>query len=122
MRDIAAEKSKFFAVKIVNLYKALCSEKKEFVIAKQVLRSGTSIGANLAEAEFAFSTKDYISKKSIALKECAETAYWLELLKETKYLDHELFTALDAKCKEILKLLLSTIKTLRSKEKITDNK
>jgi len=73
MKDIATVKSKNLAVKIINLYKMLCSEKKEFVIAKQILRSGTSIGANLAEAEFAISTKDYISKKSIALKECAET-------------------------------------------------
>ena len=122
MRDIAAEKSKVFAVKIVNLYKTLCSERKEFVMAKQVLRSGTSIGANLAEAEFAFSTKDYISKKSIALKECAETVYWLELLKETGYIDKKLFALLETECNEILKLLLSTIKTMRSKEKMSNNK
>jgi len=123
VKDIATVKSKNLAVKIINLYKMLCSEKKEFVIAKQILRSGTSIGANLAEAEFAISTKDYISKKSIALKECAETIYWLELLNETGYLTKELFEELQAGSMEILRLLLSSIKTTRRKQKqIIDNK
>ena len=122
MRDIATEKSKVFAVKIIKLYKAICLEKREYVLTKQLLKAGTSIGANLAEAEFAFSKKDYVSKKSIALKECAETLYWLELLNETEFLDHELFSILKAECKEILKLLLSTIKTMRNEDKITNIK
>ena len=117
MKDIATKKSKSLAVKIVNLYKMLCSEKKEYVMAKQVLRSGTSIGANLAEAGFAFSTRDYVSKKSIALKECAETLFWLELLYETGFLDQELYEDLQSECTEILKILCSSIKTLRNQAK-----
>ena len=121
MKDIATQKSKVFAVKIVNLYKMLCSEKKEFVMTKQILRAGTSIGANLAEAEFAFSTKDYISKKTIALKECAETTYWLELLNNTGFLDKKDFTELEAEYKGLLKLLHSSIKTAKGKLKISRN-
>jgi four helix bundle protein len=113
MKDIATKKSKAFAVKIVDLYKMLCFEKKEFVMSKQVLKAGTSIGANLAEAEFAFSKKDYISKKSIALKECAETIYWLELLHDTGFLDKKIFEDLHTECMGLLKLLLSAIKTMR---------
>jgi len=116
MKDIATNKSKKLAVKIVNLYKMLCSEKKEFVMAKQILRAGTSIGANLAEAEFAISTKDYLSKKTIALKECAETVYWLELLYDTDLLSKVLFEELQSECMEILRLLNSSIKTTRRRE------
>ena len=79
-------KSKKFAVRIVKLYKYLCDEKKEYVLSKQVLRSGTSIGANIAESECAISEKDFLSKIYIALKECVETLYWLDLLFETEYL------------------------------------
>jgi len=120
MKDIATNKSKDLAVKIVNLYKMLCSEKKEFVMSKQVLKAGTSIGANLAEAEFAFSTKDYISKKTIALKECSETVYWLELLHDTNFVSKELFTELQTECMEIQKLLVSSIKTTR--RRVLNNK
>lgn len=82
----AKSKSKRFAIRIIHLYQYLCTEKHEFVMSKQLLRCGTSIGANLAEAECAFSKKDFLAKVSIAFKECSETAYWLELLKETGYL------------------------------------
>ena len=82
----ALHKSKTFAIRIVRLYQYLCSEKKEFVLSKQLLRSGTSIGANLAESECAISKKDFLAIIYIALKECAETLYWLELLQETDYL------------------------------------
>ena len=78
-------KSKRFAVRIVNLYKYLCNEKKEFVLSKQILRSGTSIGANIAESECAISRRDFLAKVYIALKECAETLYWLDLLYETEF-------------------------------------
>ena len=78
--NTARYKSKRFAVRIVRLYQYLCEEKREFVLSKQILRSGTSIGANLAEAECAISKKDFLSKIYIALKECSETLYWLELL------------------------------------------
>lgn len=76
----AKYKSKRFAVRIVNLYKYLCDNRKEYVLSKQVLRSGTSIGANLAEAESAMSKRDFLAKVYVALKECSETIYWLELL------------------------------------------
>ena len=80
MEQTAKYKSKRFAVRIIKLYQYLCEEKHEYVISKQLLRSGTSIGANLAEAECAISRKEFLAKVYIALKECAETKYWLELL------------------------------------------
>ena len=89
MEGAAKQKSKYFAIRIVKLYRFLTDEKREFVMAKQLLRSGTSIGANLAEAECAISRKDFLSKVYIALKECAETLYWQELLCETDYLTSE---------------------------------
>ena len=110
--NIAFEKSKQFSIRIVNLYRYLYEQKKEHVLSKQLLRSGTSIGANLAESECAITRKDFTSKIYIALKECAETAYWLELLRQTDYLTEEEYSSLDADCKEILKILTSTTKTL----------
>jgi four helix bundle protein len=86
-------------------------------MAKQILRSGTSIGANLAESVYAFSKKDYAAKKSIALKECAETLYWLELLHDTDFISGNEFSRLSENCKEILKMLTSAVKTLKQ---ITD--
>lgn len=85
--NTAKYKSKKFAVRIVKLYKYLCDTKKEYVLSKQLLRSGTSIGANLEEAECAISKKDFLVKIYISLKECSETKYWLELLYETEYLN-----------------------------------
>ena len=86
-RAIIEEKSFDFAIRIVKLYKYLCNNKKEYVLSKQVLRSGTSIGANVAEAQQAQSKEDFISKLSIALKETTETKYWLRLLNATNYLN-----------------------------------
>lgn len=108
-------KSKKFAVRIVNLYKYLCDEKKEYVLSKQVLRSGTSIGANIAESECAISEKDFLSKIYIALKECAETIYWLDLLTETDFLTNDEYKSIYADCEEIRKMLSSTTKTMNSK-------
>ena len=108
-------KSKRFAIRIVRLYQFLCDEKKEYVLSKQILRSGTSIGANLAEAEAASSRKDFQAKIYIALKECTETQYWLELLKETDYLTGGQFQSLNSDCEEIRKMLSSTTKTLNKK-------
>ena len=110
----ALEKSRNFAVRIYNLYKHLCDEKKEFVFAKQILRSGTSIGANLSEARYSVSRKEYLVKTSIALKECAETEYWLDLLKETNLLTQIEYDSIIADCKDILRLLISTTKKLKS--------
>lgn len=106
-------KSKRFAIRIVNLYKYLCDVKKEFVLSKQLLRSGTSIGANLAEAEYAVSKKDFMAKLYIALKECSETKYWLELLYETEYLSKEQFDSIYNDCEEIRKMLSSSTKTIK---------
>jgi len=81
--NVGLEKSRKFAIRIYNLYKHLCDTKKEYTLAKQLLRSGTSIGANLSEAQYSVSRKEFLVKAKIALKECAETEYWLDLLKET---------------------------------------
>lgn len=107
-------KSKRFTVRIVNLYKYLCNEKKEFVLSKQILRSGTSIGANIAESECAISRRDFLAKVYIALKECAETLYWLDLLYETEYLSEKEFDSIRSDCEEIRKMLSSTTKTMNS--------
>lgn len=114
IRKKIKHKSKRFAVRIVRLYQYLCEEKREFVLSKQILRSGTSIGANLAEAECAISKKDFLSKIYIALKECSETLYWLELLTETDYLSEQEFKSLNADCDELRRMLSATTKTISS--------
>ena len=114
--NTSSYKSKKFAVRIVKLYKYLCSEKKELVLSKQLLRSGTSIGANLAEAECAMSKNDFISKFYIAHKECAETVYWLDLLHETKYLTDGEYESIAADCLELRKMLTAATKTLEGKQ------
>lgn len=107
-------KSKDFAVRIVNLYKYLCASKKENVLSKQLLRSGTSIGANLNEAQESISPKEFESKVYIALKEARETEYWLELLLKTDYLNAAQYYSINADCTEILKLLVTITKSLCS--------
>lgn len=107
-------KSKKFAVRIVNMYKYLCDSKKEYVLSKQVLRSGTSIGANLAEAEAAMSRRDFLAKVYISFKECYETLYWLELLHETNYLNDDMFQSIYNDCEELRKMLSSITKTINS--------
>ena len=113
MNSFVFDKSKRFAVRVVRLYNYLRDEKKEFVIAKQVLRSGTSIGANLAEAEYGYSRRDFANKLYVALKECAETLYWLELLHNTDYLSDKQYVDLKDDCDEIRKMLASATKTLK---------
>ena len=110
-------KSKSFALRIVKLYKYLCDKKKEFVLSKQILRSGTSIGANLAEAECAISQNDFVSKIYIALKECVETQYWLDLLKDSEYITQKEYESIFFDCNEITKILTKTTKTLKPKVK-----
>ena len=107
------EKSKAFAVRVIRLYQHLASEKKEFVLSKQVLRSGTSIGANVREAVRAQSKADFISKMQIALKEASETEYWIELLRETDYLSDAAGISLTEDCQELLKMITAIIKTAR---------
>ena len=113
-RNVIKEKSFLFAIEIVGLYKVL-AERKEFVLSKQVLRSGTSIGANIREAEHAQSKPDFIHKLSISLKEANETDYWLDLLYETKYINQMEFENIKPKIIELLKLLTSIINTSKSK-------
>lgn len=108
-KSIISDKSFKFAVRIVKLYKYLADNKKEFVLSKQMLRSGTSIGANIREALNAESTPDFIHKLSISQKETAETLYWLELLHETKYITENEFESMFQDCNELLKILRSII-------------
>jgi len=117
-KNAIEEKSFSFAVKIVNLYKFICTDKKEFVLAKQLLRSGTSIGANVREALNAQSRKDFLSKINIALKEASETKYWLELLAATEYISESQFLSKINDCTEIEKILTQIVKTMKTKLKI----
>lgn len=111
--SLTLDKSKEFAIRIVKLYKYLRDDKHEFILSKQLLRSGTSIGANLSEALYGVSRSDFLAKVFISLKECAETRYWLELLYKTDYLTDIEFTSIDNDCTELMKLLTSIVKTTR---------
>ena len=111
--SILFTKSKAFALRVVRLYKYL-RERKESVIAKQMLRSGTSIGSNIAESRYAQSKSDFASKLHIALKEAAETEYWLELLHASELVESSpAFTSLCADCTELIKLLTASVKTAK---------
>jgi four helix bundle protein len=114
-KSILKEKSYKFAVRIVNLVKFIKSEKEEFILSKQLIRSGTSIGALVREAEFAESKADFIHKLAVAQKECNETIYWLELLRETEYLAQNEFYSINEDAIEIIKIITSSIKTAKSK-------
>jgi four helix bundle protein len=116
-KSILKEKSYRFAIRVVNLYKFLCKDKKEFVMSKQVLRSGTAIGALIREAEFGQSKADFVSKLSIALKEANETVYWLQLLFDTGYLNKVIYQSINNDCEELIKILISSIKTAKSVNK-----
>ena len=109
--NITLLKAKKFAVRIVRLYKYLCDEKREYVLSKQLLRSGTSIGANVSEALCGISKKDFLAKMYIAFKECVETQYWLELLKDTDYLSAGEYLSIINDSEELRKLLSSITKT-----------
>ena len=111
--NVIVDKSKLFAVRIINLYKYLCDEKKEFVLSKQVLKSGTSIGANVKESVRAESKSDFVHKMNISLKEASETEYWLELLAETDYISAQQFQSINNDCTELIKLLTAIVKTSR---------
>ena len=110
--NILKTKSYSFALRIVKLYQYLCSH-REYVMSKQVLRSGTAIGALVSEAEFGQSKADFVSKLSIALKEANETLYWLNLLKDSEYLDEKMFQSIKPDIEELVKLLVSSIKTAK---------
>lgn len=115
MKDnVVKNKSFDFAVRVVKLHQYLCTEKKEFVLSKQLLRSGTSVGAMVREAEHAESKPDFKHKMAIAQKEINETIYWLELLQATDYLNNEQFDSLNVDAIEIIKLITSIIKTTKN--------
>ena len=114
MKNVIAAKSYVFAIRIISLYKFLTAEKKEFVLSKQVLKSGTAIGALVREAEHAQSKADFLNKMNIALKEANETEYWLMLLKDTGYIQQAEFDSIIKDCQEVLKLLVSIVKSTKT--------
>ena len=114
-KDILNNKSYAFAIRIVRLSQYLHNENKEFVLSRQVLKSGTSIGALVREAKYAQSKLDFIHKLSIALKEANETYYWLSLLYDTNYIEERLFDSLLKDCNELISILVSSVKTMKSK-------
>ena len=114
--NIIADKSKFFAIRIIRLYKYLQSEKQEYYLSKQIVRSGTSIGANIREAIISFSNADFVYKMNTALKESFETEYWLELLHETDYISDTEFNSIYKDCNELAKLLTAIVKTSKTKK------
>ena len=114
MDNTIKDKSFRFAVRIVKLCKYLQTNQKEYLLTKQLLRSGTSIGANVSESQQAQSRPDFISKLNIALKEAAETEYWLKLLHETEYLSNEQFASIMSDCDEVKSLLVSIVKSTKN--------
>jgi four helix bundle protein len=110
-------KSYTFGVRIVNMVKYIKCSPKEYGMLNQVFRSGTAIGALVSEATYAQSSADFVNKLSIALKECNETLYWLNILKDTEYLNEIEYGSMSTDCQELLKLLISSIKTAKQNNK-----
>ena len=122
MKDnIIQIKSRAFAIRIIRLYRYLVETKKEYVLSKQLLRSGTSIGANICEALCGVSKKDFLSKMHISFKECVETQYWLDLMAETDYLSKEEYDSISSDCEELRKLLSSITKSTNENLKQESN-
>ncbi|MDR1653955.1 MAG: four helix bundle protein [Prevotellaceae bacterium] len=117
--SIIKEKSFKFAIRIVNMYKYMIEEKQEFVMSKQILRSGTSVGASVCEAEHSESKADFIHKMAISQKEINETLYWLELMKETNFISDKEFESINTDAVELIKMLTASIKT--TKKSLTTN-
>ncbi len=115
-KNLVLDKSFEFAIRIINLNKYLVSEKKEYILSKQILRSGTAVGALVREAQHAESNADFIHKLSIALKEANETDYWLLLLNKTEYIENKVYQSLNNDIQELLKLLVSIIKSSKNKK------
>ena len=114
--SILGEKSKKFALRAIKLYKYLTEEKKEYVLSKQILRSGTSVGANIVEGNYSQSNREFIAKYNISLKEAAETEYWLELLHESKLITTIQYKDISKDCVELIKLLTAAIKTTKKRK------
>ena len=117
-KSLLLTKSEDFAGRIIKMYQYLTEQQKEFVISKQILRSGTSIGANITESRNAQSTLDFIHKLNIALKEADETAYWIKNLHNGGYLNEKEYQSISHDSEELIKLLVSSIKTLKSKQQV----
>ena len=115
--SIMLDKAKDFAVEIINMCKLIKEIKRESVLTNQLMRSGTSIGANIHESKYAHGTADFISKMQIALKECYESEYWLELLNRTGYIDDEQYKKIINDCGQIRRMLISSINTVKEKMK-----
>jgi four helix bundle protein len=115
--NVVKTKTFDFALRIIKLYQYLCEQKKEYVLSKQLLRSGTSIGANVMEAEHAESKQDFIHKISISLKEANETDYWIELLHKSEFIDNHAYKSIKTDIEEILKLLTAILKTGKNQPK-----
>ncbi len=113
--NVIVEKSKTFALRTIKLYQFLLKDRHEFVLSKQLVRSGTSIGANVREAVQGQSGKDFLSKMNIALKEAVETEYWLELLHESDYLTDKEFSGIWTDCNELVRLLTAIVKSTKDK-------
>ena len=113
--SIMLDKAKDFAVEIINICKQIKETKRESVLTNQLMRSGTSIGANIHESKYAHGTADFISKMQIALKECYESEYWLELLNRTGYIDDETYKSIINACGQIRRMLISSINTVKEK-------
>ena len=113
MAGAIQDKSRDFAIRIVNCYKYLTEQKKEWIISKQLLRCGTSIGANTRESRNAQSRMDFLNKLNVALKEADETEYWLDIIHATGYIDDTMYESLQADCGELIALLISIIKKLK---------
>ena len=116
-KSVLKDKSYAFAIRVVELNRFLYSQHKEFVLSKQLLRSGTAVGALIREAEFGQSRADFRSKMTIALKEANETQYWLSLLKDTNYIDAKGYKSISSDCVELIKMLVATVKTTKLPEK-----
>ena len=112
-KNILYDKAFAFSVRIVKLNKYLCSKKKEYTLSNQILRSGTSVAANIKESEYAQTKKDFVAKLSISLKEAGETEYWIDLLRETGYLEDKAGKSLLDDLTELMKILMSSIKTAK---------
>ena len=115
VESVILKKSKSFALRIIKLFKYLTEQKKEFVLSNQLLRCGTSIGANAKEGAYGQSKADLCARLFIAQKECAETEYWLELLYESNYINQNEFNSIYQDCQELMRLLVSSTKTLQGK-------
>lgn len=114
--NLVVEKSYDFSVRIAKLYRFLCEKKKENILSRQVLRSGTSIGANVEEAIGGVSRKDFLNKLSIAYKEARETNYWLRILRDVEYLNQNMFDSLIKDCDEVTRIIFSIIRTSKNND------